>query len=209
MNFHVLQKIRGCASRFFLQNDKVLPLRRALCYTGGAKGGVRKMHTLEEVRREYDRLDALTGADTRGVALSVSKRAVRRLGCFCPGPPPRIVLSAVIFGDEALFWDTVRHEYAHAALWLLRPGERHGHDALWREMCRAVGCAPRATVPASEQQIALRDEKTRYRLTCRACGSETRYLRAGKIVKLFLAGKGSRVRCTRCGGHAFAFEVLK
>ena len=167
------------------------------------------MHTLEEVRREYDRLDALTGADTRGVALSVSKRAVKRLGCFCPGPPPRIVLSAVIFGDDALFRDTLRHEYAHAALWLLRPGERHGHDALWREMCRTVGCTPRATVPASEQQIALRDEKTRYRLTCRGCGSETRYLRAGKIVTLFLSGKASRVRCTRCGGHEFDFEILK
>lgn len=167
------------------------------------------MHTLEEVRREYDRLDALTGADTRGVALSISKRAVKRLGCFCPGPPPRIVLSAVIFGDDALFLDTVRHEYAHAALWLLRPGERHGHDALWREMCRTVGCAPRATVPASGQQIALRGEKARYRLTCLGCGSETLYLREGKIIKLIRAGKGSRVRCTRCGGYSFEFEILK
>lgn len=167
------------------------------------------MHTLEEVRREYDRLDALTGADTRGVALSISKRAVRRLGCFCPAPEPHIVLSAVILGDDALFWDTVRHEYAHAALWLLRPGERHGHDALWRALCATVGCVPRATVPAGAEQIALRDERTRYRLTCRACGSETRYLRAGKIVKLFLAGKAGRVRCTRCGGREFRFEILK
>lgn len=166
-------------------------------------------HTLEEVREEYDRLDALTGVCTRGVALSVSRRAVKRLGSFCPGPPPRIALSEAVMNDDALFLDTVRHEYAHAAVWLLHPGERHGHDALWRDMCRTVGCTPRATVPLPEQIAARRSEKARYRLTCLGCGSETLYLREGKVVKYCLTGRTAGLRCARCGGQNIRFEILR
>ena len=43
------------------------------------------MHSLEEVRAEYDRLDRLCGLDTSGIELKISKRAVKQLGSFrCP-----------------------------------------------------------------------------------------------------------------------------
>lgn len=45
------------------------------------------MHSLEEVRAEYDRLDRLCGLDTSGIELKISKRAVKQLGSFrCPAP---------------------------------------------------------------------------------------------------------------------------
>lgn len=159
--------------------------------------------TLADIRAEYDRLDAVCGADTSGVRLRVSTRAVRRLGVFRPGPPPEIAISAFVLSDEALFWDTVRHEYAHALVWMRRPGERHGHDAVWRAACREVGCAPKATVRASETQRRAREEKAKYRLVCTGCGQETLYLREGEILRLIRAGKGKRVRCRRCGGNRF------
>ena len=103
------------------------------------------MHTLEEVRAEYDRLDRLLGIDTSEIELRVSKRAVRQLGSFrVPtrgAGRMRITLSALIFADDAQFWDTVRHEYAHAAVHLLHPGEKHGHDRVWKQMCAVVGCS--------------------------------------------------------------------
>ena len=40
------------------------------------------MHTLEEIRTEYDRLDRLCGVDTTGVEIVLSRRGVRRLGSF-------------------------------------------------------------------------------------------------------------------------------
>jgi hypothetical protein len=107
---------------------------------------------LAAIRAEYDRLDARCGVDSRGVELAISARAVKRLGSFRPRPVPRITISALLLDDEAAFLDTIRHEYAHALVWLRAPGERHGHDALWRAACREVGCAPRATVAPSETQ---------------------------------------------------------
>ena len=109
------------------------------------------MHTLEEVRAEYDRLDRLLGIDTSMIELRVSRRAVRQLGSFrVPtrgAGRMRITLSALIFADDAQFWDTVRHEYAHAAVHLLHPGEKHGHDRVWKRMCAVVGCDPKRLAP--------------------------------------------------------------
>ena len=166
-------------------------------------------HTLSDVRAEYDRLDVLCGADTRGIALTVSKRAVKRLGCFRPGPAPQISISAFVLEDDALFLDTVRHEYAHALVWLRHPGEKHGHDAVWKSACREIGCAPRATVAAGETQQDLREEKAKWRLRCRSCGQETLYLREGKIVRLVRSGRSRRVTCLKCGGHRFDLTELR
>ena len=40
------------------------------------------MHSLEEIRKEYDRLDRLCGVDTSRVELKISRRPGRRLGSF-------------------------------------------------------------------------------------------------------------------------------
>ena len=164
-------------------------------------------YTVQDIRREYDRLDALTGADTRSIRLSISSRAVKRLGLFRPGPPPQIVISSFVMEDEAQFWDTIRHEYAHALVWLRHPGERHGHDAVWKAAALEVGCTPRATTQADEQAIQAREQKARYRLVCEGCGQETLYLREGKIIRMLRFGRGKNVRCTRCGGNCFSLYV--
>ncbi len=171
------------------------------------------MHSLEEVRAEYDRLDRIVGVDSSGVELRISKRAVRQLGSFrAPSgrgakTPPRITLSALIFDDDAQFWDTVRHEYAHAAVWLLRPGEKHGHDRLWKEMCRRVGCSPRRLAPEDGRAAELRQERVRYLVRCEGCGAESRYMRRGKTVELLLRGRGKSLRCRICGGNRFTLYV--
>ena len=166
------------------------------------------MHSTEEIRREYDRLDRLLGIDTSGAEIVLSTRSVKRLGsCRYPtadGKPMRIMISATILNDDAQFWDTVRHEYAHAAVYLLRPGERHAHDAVWREVCRRIGCTPKSAAPLGEDAERLRRERARYLVKCRVCGTETYYLRAGKIVRLLERGGRKRVRCCRCGSNDLA-----
>ncbi len=169
------------------------------------------MHTIQEIRAEYDRLDRMLGIDTSGIELRISKRAVRQLGSFrVPAGGRgrlRITISSLVLDDDEQFWDTVRHEYAHAAVYLLRPGERHGHDAVWREMCRKVGCSPKRLAPGQGKAAERREEKVRYIIRCRRCGSESRYLRRGKAVDLMLRGRGKSLRCTLCGGNSLVLLV--
>ena len=171
------------------------------------------MHTLQEVRDEYDRLDRLVGIDTRGIELKISRRAVRQLGSFRvpagrrTGEPLRITLSSLILADDEQFWDTVRHEYAHAAVYLLYPGQKHGHDQVWRDMCRRVGCDPKRLAPERGRAAELRQQKVKYIIRCRSCGAESRYIRRGRTVDLMLRGRGKRLRCRRCGGNDFILLV--
>ena len=171
------------------------------------------MHDLKEVRAEYDRLDRLLGIDTRGIELKISTRAVRQLGSFRvpagrrTGEPLRITLSSLILADDEQFWDTVRHEYAHAAVYLLHPGERHGHDKVWKDVCRLVGCRPKGTAPRTGAAAEKREEKVRYIVGCEGCGAESRFFSRGKIVEQLMRGRGRRLRCRRCGGSRFTLLV--
>jgi len=169
------------------------------------------MHTLEEVRREYDRLDRLVGVDTSKIELKISKRAVRQLGSFRSptrgSGPLRIMLSALILDDDEQFWDTVRHEYAHAAVYLLHPGEKHGHDRVWRDMCRLVGCSPKRLAPEQGRAAELRQAQAKYIIRCKSCGAESRYVRRGRTVELMLRGRGRMLRCRKCGQSSFVLLV--
>lgn len=166
------------------------------------------MHTKEDIRREFRRLDAITGADTEGIEIEISGRMVKRLGCFRyprtrDGKPPQIAISALLLTEEERFWDTVRHEYAHAVVWLRHPGETHGHDAVWKAVCREVRCTPKSTAAPTPEQTAHRESRAKYQVHCEICGRESFYLRRGKVIDLLLQGRGNRVRCTQCGGNRF------
>ena len=99
------------------------------------------MWTLEQVRAEYHRLDRLLGIDTSGIPVRFSKRVTRQYGVctFLKNRPQEIRLADFLRQEDAVFWDTARHEYAHAAAALLT-GKRHGHDEVWRAVCRRIGC---------------------------------------------------------------------
>ena len=119
----------------------------------------------------------------------------------------KITISALVLDDEAQFWDTVRHEYAHAAVYLLHPGEKHGHDAVWKSVCRRIGCTPKSRAPSGEKTEQARRERARYRVMCNACGAETYYLRAGKIVTMMERGYRRRIRCGKCGSSDLELYV--
>lgn len=169
------------------------------------------MHTLKEVREEYDRLDRIVGVDTSKIELKISRRAVRQLGSFrAPtrgAGPLRITLSELILEDDDQFWDTVRHEYAHAAVYLLHPGEKHGHDRIWRDMCRLVGCDPKRLAPEKGRAAELRQAQAKYIVRCKICGAESRYMRRGKVVNLLLRGRGRSLCCRRCGQSSFQLLI--
>lgn len=160
----------------------------------------------EQMRAECARLDKLCGVDSSGIELVISRRMTQQLGSFRypvagGGKAPRIAVSALLLPEEEVFWDTFRHEYAHAVVWLRHGAEPHGHDEVWKAVCRQIGCRDKATAVATEAQIKAREARARYRVRCGGCGRESLYLRAGKAVKLLKAGRAGVLRCTLCGSR--------
>lgn len=172
--------------------------------------------TLDDIRREYDRLDALCGVDTSSVELVSSNRMKIRLG-YCQywnNKPSRIVIAAFMFemSDEELL-DTARHEYAHALVKLRRPRENHGHDAIWRAAAAEVGCVPRRTCQNKEIneycKAKRRESPAKYRVKCVSCGKMWDYKRRGHIVSTILAHPRARCfSCPKCHGAQFVVETL-
>ena len=169
--------------------------------------------TLDDIRREYDRLDALCGVDTKPVALRVSTRASKRLGsCKYVGSTVECVTISDFVMDAAddVFYDTIRHEYAHALVKLRRPREKHGHDAVWKAACLEVGCAPeRCSDPSLFPEVKnRRAEAYRYRLRCLVCDATWEYKRMTKVLRLVGRGGSRYCTCPHCKGHRFAVENL-
>ena len=168
------------------------------------------MWTLEQVRQEYRRLDAMLGIDTSGVGLEFSKRMTRQYGVctFVKNRPQEIRLADFLRQEEQVFRDTARHEYAHAAVALLT-GKRHGHDEAWQAVCRKIGCPPERLAPscgaAVENRKRIEAARGVYLVTCLGCGAESRYLRRGPVVQALEEARGG-IRCRRCGGKKFRLE---
>ena len=168
------------------------------------------MWTLAQVQAEYRRLDRLLGIDTRFVAVSFSGRMTRQYGVctFVKNRPREIRLADFLRQEEQAFWDTARHEYAHAAVAVLT-GRRHGHDEAWKAVCRKIGCLPERLAPVCDAAVENRRrvEATRgvYVVTCLGCGAETRYLRRGPVVQALEEKRGG-IRCRRCNGTKFRLE---
>lgn len=171
------------------------------------------LHTIDDIRREYDRLDALCGVDTGKLVLKVSTRASKRLGSckYVGNDVAGVTISDfVMAAPDEVFYDTIRHEYAHALVKLRRPREKHGHDALWKAACLEVGCAPErccdpSLVPSGGKR---RKEPYRYRLRCLGCGAKWDYKRQTKVLRLVARGGSRYCTCPRCKGHRFFVEQL-
>jgi len=170
-------------------------------------------YTLDDIRCEYGRLDALCGVDTGAVVLRVSTRASKRLGsCKYVGDKVEsITISDFVLDAPAdVFYDTIRHEYAHALVKLRHPREKHGHDAAWRSACREVGCSgERCCDPALLPSLPRRrQEAYRYRLRCLDCGAIWDYKRMTKVIRLVERGGARLCTCPHCKGHRFSVEHL-
>ena len=137
-----------------------------------------------------------TGIDTRLIRLSFSKKMRRQHGvcCFRGDRPTEIRLADFLRADDDAMLDTARHEYAHAAAALLT-GRRHGHDAVWKDICVRIGCKPERLAGTTAAQEAKN-------------GAESRYLRRGAVVRSIAQGRQD-CRCRRCGGRTFTLERMR
>ena len=105
---------------------------------------------IREIRAEYDRLDKICYVNTSKIAILISTRMTRKLGCFEVkrnglSRKMTIKISFKIIDDPELFLDVIRHEYAHVVVYLRHPLKKLKHDAAWKNVCKEIGCVPRAS----------------------------------------------------------------
>ena len=167
------------------------------------------MPTVQDIKTEFLKLDKLLGINTSNVEIVFSKRTVKRHGsCQCvrgadgKWRPVKIMIAEFLLTDDGAFWDTVRHEYAHAAAALLT-GKNCGHNAVWKGICRKIGCSGnvRAESTAASRQRAR--DAAKYAVTCLGCGEVSLYMRKTELIKRLERGGPSGVICTVCGGKKF------
>lgn len=173
-------------------------------------------HTLEEVRSVYDGLDKLCGVDTSNVKLRVSSRTVSRLGSCAYRissdgivVPKQIFIAEFVLDNDELYENTIRHEYAHALIMLRYPGERHGHDQVWKSVCAEVGCVPERTDKREEALRICQEQRrnlARYKVVCVGCGAEWYYRRETKVIKNLKARRKIAGICSQCGGNNLLLE---
>lgn len=170
-------------------------------------------YTLADIRKEYDRLDSLCGVDTRSITIKISTRSTDRYG-YCKYKrengklaPDTISITDFILKCENEFWNTIRHEYAHALV-TIRTGKKHGHDHVWQDAAKEVGCKPdrlASDKTAAKMSYQRRSERTKYEIHCRKCGRIYKYMRAGGVVRAMQAGRN----CTCACGSSALFLITR
>lgn len=163
------------------------------------------MYNIEDVIREYRRLDKILDIDTSKIQITYCKGASR--GGYCEirnGEPKRIALNEVLFEcPENEFYDIIRHEYAHAVNAMLYG--KGGHNETWKEICRKINSTPLAHVPENYELYKKleaittdrRQNNVVYRIVCPHCGHVYHYQR--RCVTVYAYYNGNTLGCPYCG----------
>lgn len=171
------------------------------------------MFTVQDIKREYERLDSLTENTISKIELEISNRLAKTRGKYCFEyllknkkiiSEKIVIASFVLTEDEKFFMETIRHEYAHAMRernYGVNDGE--SHDFLWKKCCEIVGCKGEATTEATEQQKAVLKNRKEYRIQCFNCGKVWTFHRKCKKMELALSGE---CFCPYCQSDKFFLE---
>jgi hypothetical protein len=125
-------------------------------------GGVEERTRILSLYRRFNE-ERFDGCLPVEVPIRLSSRMRRRLGHMRPGTSPggeRVVVEIALnhhllrAANHHLLLDTLLHEMAHAADWLV--DGRAGHGPSWRGWARRAGCQPRACTTARLEGPAKR-----------------------------------------------------
>lgn len=174
------------------------------------------MFGVGDIRREYMALDEKTGMDiAKTIPIEITKRCTERRGVYkykiqkSTGiiKDEKIIISDFVMREEReTFYNTIRHEYAHAMAVRIHRRLGLGHGKEWQECCKIVGCKPEATAQATEQQMAAINRRKKYIVTCNSCGHEWTYGKRNKIVKSAEMDDGT-LTCPYCNGKSFSVRA--
>lgn len=172
------------------------------------------MFTISEIKAEYKRLDELTGMNISStIPVEISSRCKRTRGRYEwimnnfteEVRAEKIVIAKFVLMEGAdTFYNTIRHEYAHAMSTRKYGKEGAGHSYLWKECCSIVGCSGERFAKATEQQMEAVKNHVEYKISCSGCGRVWTYRKKGRVVKAFM--NGGTLTCPFCKGNNFSMK---
>ena len=141
------------------------------------------MWTIDRVKKELDHLRVADGLPKITIPVRANARLtatlgrVRHIKSTCE--PISIEFSQKLLNESTDndIINVIKHEYVHYFL-LVATGENHGHDALFRDKCKAIGCTHTKTHNALENEGQFK-----YEVWCDECGLVATYSRMGKVLK--------------------------
>lgn len=118
------------------------------------------MYSIETIKTEYQRLDAITGQDiAKTIPIEIVERELTTRGAYqfrliegIDVLTEKIVFNSFVMNEDAeTFYNTIRHEYAHAFATrkYLRDVD-HGKE--WQECAKIVGANPEAHANFTKSQ---------------------------------------------------------
>lgn len=78
--------------------------------------------------------------------------------------------------------EVIQHECAHYLV-TEETHERHGHDAVFKAMCKRIGCTNDGSIYKNLKTNTPSEKLYKYFVICDKCGGTLMYHRAGKIVQ--------------------------
>lgn len=174
------------------------------------------------IAEEYERLDVLCNVSTKYMPIRTYEKASKTVA-MCRFVQRTAIPSQFLFNLYYLRWmsetdclDVIRHEYAHAASALIFGGAAlsgTGHGALWKEVCRIVGCRPYPYTYSPNIMELLPEQRltgaeARCYVQCCRCGAITEHAENSRIIKVLKAGLDSwNYICPSCGGLRFRLST--
>lgn len=175
------------------------------------------MHTVEEIRAEMNRLDKISGINTKNIPIRISNKMCRTIGkcvyCYSKLKPGEFVIDEFVFSKAFMerttqehFFDTVRHEYAHAYV-ILKEKKEDGHGACWQQAIRMFGGTPSATANFSELK-GYSSRKKKYSVICCGCNHVFKYSKRTKIIDALISKRTDiSFFCPYCHGEKFELKI--
>lgn len=165
------------------------------------------MFSEQDIRRELNRLDGISGLDTSTIPIQISKRMTATLAkCRYLQKGKQMSVETFVFAKRLLqhatlehLLNTIRHEYAHA--YTILTHQQADHGALWKATAKAFGCD--GSRLSSYPELMDHPEGIKYELRCTACGRTARYRRRGKVVQAFVSKPTRRDYRCACGNNQF------
>lgn len=172
------------------------------------------MFTEADIRKEMNRLDAISGLDTTNIPVRISNRMQKQWGhCSARCVAGKWVVTELAFADRLLRYanfehmiETVRHEYAHAYVFLSE-NKNDGHGYRWKRAAVKFGAPPSRC--NSKPEVDMRNpKKAKYELSCPKCSWSNHYHRMSKSVSELISNPNSiRFYCPYCGSRPLKLKV--
>ena len=163
------------------------------------------MLSVKEIRELCEEIVNSQSYSIKNIPININGRLTKTLGrvCYCGNKIEKIEFSKQFLATATSdsIYSVIQHEMAHVIA-TLETNERHGHDSLFKEVCKRIGCDNDKTKTSVERTVE-EDKCYKYTVVCLKCKGKAYYNRKGKVISNLY-----QYHCGKCGGTLACIENL-